>query len=154
MLLRSDIRKLLEDLYFRSPELLPPLPIPRITPVEPFSAYGNTTVLHLKQYYKPFYEYLEHHEQVYDFIFPIQQELRYCASLLTEKLIASQSFPSSLADSPDETEVLMWSSLPQANPEPEFAYRHSSAEAVKNMTLRKYLYPTFPLPIDEDECPF
>ena len=45
-------------------------------------------------------------------------------------------------------------SAQDGNPEPRHRLEREFTEAVRNMTLRAYLYNWFPLPLDEDKCPF
>ena len=71
----KEKKALLAALEDHSPEDIPPLNIPVIEPVRAFTEYGEITKKHFETHYPKFYNYLIHHGQLYDFIFPLQQLL-------------------------------------------------------------------------------
>lgn len=180
----ADILSIIEKLKVANPEELSPLDIPKFPQHKQFSEYGQLIVNHLNLYYPSFMAYLHHHEQVYDFIYPLQQMIRIRASELMEQQLAYHNTPLVWLRTREEEEVVLsitearelavseGGSLPEypsspagmppmellspldGNPEPRHRLERELAEPIRNMTLRSHLYNWFPFPVEQDECPF
>ena len=149
----TDLQLLLKDLEDGNTASQPPLPIPKITPQIPLSEYGTLTVKHLLSHYPIFFNYLLHNNQLCDFVYPWQQLMNHRASQLNDELLRYHNATLFQPRFGKEDKVTT-ASIYDDNPESTSRLSRELEKPVRNMILRRYLYPFFPLSDERDDYPF